>query len=97
MVTFGATVSMYIPPTVADAVLTPLSVAVPERDCAAPLVLSTSVAMHAATPDSASLQVNDTLSGVLFHPAALSNGNRLPAIVAGVRSILMPETVALAV
>ena len=41
MVTVGAAVSMEIPPTVADAVLPALSVAVPERDCAAPLALTT--------------------------------------------------------
>src|SRR5215211_5028620 len=57
MVTVGAAVSTDIPPTVVDAVLPALSVAVPERDCAAPLVLSTSVAGQAATPDSASVQV----------------------------------------
>src|SRR5437764_244763 len=85
---------MLMPLTVAEAVLPALSLAVPVTDCAAPSLLSVVGPAQLATPDSASLHMNESVTSVLFQPAALGAGDAAPVIVGGVLSMLMPLTVA---
>src|SRR6266511_427548 len=84
----GATLSMLTGPTVALAMLSALSVAVPSRDWPAPSSASVVVPVQLLMPDNASAQVKLTVTAVLFHPLAFAAGLRPPAIVGAVLSSL---------
>ncbi len=80
---------MLMPLTVAPAVLPATSVAEPVADWLAPSPDSVCGPGHAATPDGVSLQTKDTVTAELFHPLPLAPGVREPAMLGGVRSVLM--------
>src|SRR5207253_353450 len=90
----GAVRSMSMAETVAPAELPALSRQVPERDWAAPSAVRVVGAAGLATPERASPQVKRTVTAELFQPAALATGLRLPVMTGGVRSMLIPVTVA---
>src|SRR5438093_7849785 len=91
----GAVLSMLIPETVALALLPALSVAVPLADWPLP---SASVASAAQlwTPESASAQLKCTVTWLLSQPAAVGEVVAAPLIVGAGVSMLIPETVVLA-
>src|SRR5947209_4941412 len=70
------------------AVFPALSVAVPEIVCFAPSVLTVVAAGQVATPDRLSEQVKDTVTLLLFQPAAFAAGLAVALIVGAVLSIL---------
>ena len=49
---------------------------------------------HEAVPESASVHENCTVTSELFHPKLLASGACEPVMTGGVRSMLMPATVA---
>src|SRR5436190_1362661 len=76
----GATLSMLIPPTVAVAVLSALSAAVPVTDWFAALALSVVGPLHVFTPDGLSEQLKPTVTSVLFQPLTFAAGLRVPVM-----------------
>src|SRR4051812_40676967 len=86
-VSVGAVLSTLIPPTVVLAELPAASTAVPSRDwlVPSPNVLS---AVTLSMPDRRSLPSNDAVTSVLFQPASLAAGVRLPVMVGLVLSRL---------
>src|SRR5436305_3878413 len=77
----GAVLSMLIPLTVALDWLSALSTAVPVTDWPAPLPDAVVGPGQLLIPDSASEQVKDAVTEVLFQPLALAAGLREPVIV----------------
>ena len=71
------------------AVLPARSVAVPVTTWFAPSVLTGIGPEQLATPEPVAEQVNVTMTGVLFHPAALGDGAMLAVIMGGARSMLI--------
>ena len=69
----GAVLSM-LTAFVVDALLPALSTADPDTAWAAPSVVTVCGAVHEAMPESASAQVNVTVTFVLFHPAPFGDG-----------------------
>jgi hypothetical protein len=55
----------------------------------APSVVTVASAVQVSIPDNASVQPNDTVTSLLFHPLALAAGRRLGVIDGGVLSRLM--------
>ena len=92
----GAVLSMLIPATVVLALLPALSVAVPVADWAAPAALRVIGLVQLAIPERTSEQRKLAVTSLLFQPLALAAGLRLPLIAGPVLSMLIPETVALA-
>jgi len=70
------------------ALLPALSVAVPLTTWLAPSVVTVTGAGHVATPEELSVQVNVTVTFVLFHPAALDAGETWAVITGGTLSVL---------
>jgi hypothetical protein len=77
----GATLSMLMPATVAEALLSALSVALPVTDWLAAEVDNVVGPLQLLMPDGLSLQVKDTVTSVLFQPLAFAAGLRLPVMV----------------
>src|SRR3954447_7757586 len=90
MVTLGATVSTLIPPTVVVPLLPALSTAVPMA-LFVPWAASVASGWQLAMPLTASWQSNCTVTGALYHPAALGLVVALP-VMAG--AVLSTRTVA---
>ena len=76
----GAVLSMLIPETVVDALLSAVSVAVPDAVWLAPSEDFVTGPVHDFTPDVPSVQLNVTTTLPLFHPFAFAAGVREPAI-----------------
>ncbi len=93
----GGVRSMFIPPTSADAKLPARSTHVPVTDWEAPSAAKIVGAGEDSTPESASEQANDTVTGPLFHPFTFALGDLEPEVLGGVLSMLIPLTVAEAV
>src|SRR5207249_54953 len=87
---------MLIPETVVLVLLPALSVAVPVADWAAPAALRVIGLVQLAIPERTSEQRKLAVTSLLFQPLALAAGLRLPLIAGPVLSMLIPETVALA-
>src|SRR5207253_2980946 len=87
---------MLIPETVVLALVPALSVAVPVADWAAPAALRVIGLVQLAIPERTSEQRKLAVTSLLFQPLALAAGLRLPLIAGPVLSMLIPETVALA-
>src|SRR5579864_833310 len=81
-------VSSMLTNTVVGVLFPALSTAVPGIGCFRPSVVTWTGAVQLAMPDSASVQVNVTVTAVLFHPAAFGGGSTWPMIVGGLRSML---------
>src|SRR5436309_11325994 len=94
--TDGGTWSILMPERVAAPTLPARSVAWPDAESPVPPPASTTgaVTLPGATPDSASVAVNETVTGPLFHPLLFAAGDALAATIGGVLSRL---TVALPV
>jgi hypothetical protein len=75
----GDTVSMFRV-TLTDPLLSALSVAVPTTTWFAPCELTVTGPGQTEIPDKASEQINDTVTGVLFHPFAFGGGDVLAAM-----------------
>ncbi len=67
LVMLGGVRSMLMLPTVAEAELPALSTQVPVTDCG-PLVFKVVGVERVSTPESGSVQVNETVTVELFHP-----------------------------
>jgi len=94
-VVVGGVLSMLMPEAVAGALtLSALSVQAPEADWPAPSVVSNVGEVQLASPESASLPLNVTVTSVLFQPLAFAPGLALALAVGAVLSMLMPEAVA---
>ena len=100
----GGVVSMLIPVTLTPAGFPAMSVAVPMTFWLAPCT-STDGPVQFATPDAGpafggagagSLQTNETVTGALYQPLPLGARSGDPTIIGGVRSMLIPLTVACA-
>src|SRR4051812_7641653 len=85
--TIGAVRSMEIRVSVAVARLPALSTASALEDWSAPSADRICGAAHVSTPDNASAQLNATVTGPLFQPAAFAAGARDALMVGGVRSM----------
>src|SRR4051812_30662504 len=97
MLTFGATVSTLIPPTVVVPSFPALSTAVPVA-LFAPWAARLASGWQLATPLTASLQSNCTVTGALYQPAAFGLVVALPVIVGTVlstRTVAVPAVSAL--
>jgi hypothetical protein len=81
----GAVSSTFSPPSVAVAVLPARSAAVPLADPFAPSPTVTGTG-HEPTPESASWQWNETVTGALYQPAAFGERSAVAVIVGGVAS-----------
>src|SRR5688500_13852351 len=82
---------MLIPLAVADGLAFPASsVQVPDADCPAPSLLSTTASEQKSIPASASLPRKETVTSLLFQPFAFGPGGALAATVGAVLSMLMP-------
>jgi len=84
----GATLSILTPLTVAVLLLSALSVAVPVTDWPLPLLENVVGPEQLLIPDSASEQLNDAVTSVLFQPFAFAAGEREPLIKGGILSSL---------
>src|SRR5207249_1423353 len=91
----GAVLSMLIPETVVLALLPALSVAVPVDDWPVPSA-SVASAEELLVPEEVSAELEGTVVTLLFHPPAAGEVVGVPLIVGAVLSMLIPETVALA-
>ena len=69
-----------------------LSAHVPDADCPAPSLLSTTGSEHSSIPDRASAPLNVTVTSVLFQPFALAAGDAEAEASGAVLSMLMPVT-----
>ena len=70
------------------------SEALPVTTCPAPSVVTITGLVTLPTPDRASAAVKLTVTLVLFHPLAFGGGLAVLVNVGGVKSMLMPDTVA---
>ena len=95
-VMLGGTRSMLTLPTVVEVVFPALSVHVPAANCPAPGPARMLGLVVYATPDRASEQMKLTVTGPLFQPFGFGPGLLEPVIVGEVRSMLIGETVAVA-
>ena len=88
-------VSILMPVTVADALFPARSAHAPVANCPIPFPDSVWGGRQpcTATPESASVPENETVTAVLFQPAALAVGERLGLTVGCVTSMLMGEYV----
>ena len=84
--TTGAVRSMLMPDTVTLDVFPARSLHEPVADCAFPSARMTGVSML-ATPESASVQSNVTVTTVLFQPAAFGSGDATAMTMGGVLSM----------
>src|SRR5207245_4921728 len=73
-----------------------LSVAAPLADWPVPSALSVASAAQLWIPESVSAQMKCAVTSLLYQPAALGEGVAAPLIVGAVLSMLIPETVVLA-
>jgi len=89
--TAGDVVSMLIPLTVAEAALPARSVHVPTTDWIAPWIerIVEAGGLPAASPESASAQLNETVTLVLFQPFEFATGVAELLMVGGVLSSLI--------
>src|SRR5438309_11694137 len=87
---------MLIPETVVLVLLPALSVAVPVADWAAPAALRVIGLVQLAIPERTSEQRKLAVTSLLFQPLALARSEERRVVAGSVLSMLIPETVELA-
>ncbi len=97
LVMLGGVRSIFIPIIVAEFVFPALSVQIPATDFPWPSADRANGLEDEATPDKESVHAKLTVTVLLFQPLALAEGDLLPIMVGGVRSMFMLPTVTRAV